>query len=151
MKVKKIVIALALGLFTASSYSAELNTPNGYTKIKNGNGVDLYKDSSGDVYVQVVDLKGGGDISFDGFANVAISSQGTYYREKISNLYSNNSYGNLFSAINGQFFDNNSSTTGVAFPVKANYEVKSTAVWDNLSKRTFMIGSDQYAYITKMA
>ena len=47
---------------SVSLHALELKPPSDYTKIKDGNGVDLYTDTSNGVYVEVIDLKGGGEI-----------------------------------------------------------------------------------------
>ncbi|MCJ8268397.1 MAG: hypothetical protein MJK04_03245 [Psychrosphaera sp.] len=146
MKFQKIALACAL-TFSVATQAAELSTPSGYSKLKNGDGVDLYKSSDGGVYVQVVDLKSGARISFGGFADVASSSNKTYHREKLSTLYNEHYSSDLFSAINGQFYDNKSATTGVAFPIKSNGVIKADAVWDSLSKRTMMIDYYGNAYV----
>jgi len=143
----RFLILLVVSIFSLQTFSAELSTPSGFVKIRNGNGADLYRNSANDVYVQVVDLQGGGGVSFHGFANSYNPSVPSFYRQSLTSLYNNNNSSGLFSAVNGQFFDNESSITGVAFPVKTQGLIRSSAVWDNLSKRTFMINYSGYAYI----
>lgn len=135
---------------SVSLHALELKPPSDYTKIKDGNGVDLYTDTSNGVYVEVIDLKGGGEISFNGFYTEA--KDGKYPRYTIYSLndYYNKRINGHFSLINGQFFDNGSSTTGLAFPVKTNGIIKSASIWDQkIKKRTFIVnnGTNGYAYI----
>jgi len=149
---RKIKVIFFIAVFIAfPSFAGELTAPVGYTKIKDGKGVDLYENTTKGVYVQVVDLQGGGQISFDGFPEVADATKGTYKRFTMNNIYDyyNKKYNNFFSTINGQFFDNGSATTGVAFPVKSGGVIKSKVMSESdklLKKRTFLIDYNNNSY-----
>jgi hypothetical protein len=146
-KIKATLVACAM-VCSGSVFAAELPPPSGYSKIKNGAGADLYSDSTGKVYVQVVDLLNGGGVSFDAHAGLVDYSNKIYKRESLDYLYNFFNSSSLFSMTNGQFFDNNSSTTKLSFPVKGSWNQLATINGEvNLSKRTLYIKTDGYAYI----
>lgn len=151
----KFIISLLLFITSFYASAFQLEIPKGYEKIQSGNSVDLYRSVDDDVYVQVVNLQSGGIISLDGFSPDDLnkypsksSKNKSYLRRSIVDLYSYYSYGTtLFSVINGQFFDNGSDYTKLAFPVKSGEIVKSTEKWENLKFKTFVIDKKDNARI----
>lgn len=146
-KIKSVLAAVLLSV-SGSVLAAELSPPSGYSKIQNGEGVDLYANNSKDVFVQVVDLQNGGGISFDAHAGLVDYSNKIYKKEKLDDLYNYFNSSNLFSITNGQFFDHNSSTTKLSFPVKGAWNQLATINGEvKLSKRTLYMKTDGFAYI----
>jgi len=105
---KFLVTPVALALMQVSLANNDVNVPYGYKLIDSAIGVQLYSNSSNDVYVQVSDLK---EVKFE---NV-------YGRKKDGNLfyryhmaYHLRRYD--FSVINGAFFNQNLDPTPISHP-----------------------------------
>lgn len=139
-----------------NSFADGYSVPSGYNFISGGYGVDLYSSNNSDIYVQVVDLKNGGAISFDGFSSPSYNPDPIdkinkkYFREDIADIYTyyKSNVNNLFSVVNGQFFSTDYEYTKLAFPVKSNGSIKANE--DNeksLKKRVIVIDYKKNAYI----
>ena len=105
---KFLVTPVALALMQVSLANNDVNVPYGYKLIDSAIGVQLYSNSSNDVYVQVSDLK---EVKFENI----------YGRKKDGNLfyryhmaYHLRRYD--FSVINGAFFNEKKDPTPISHP-----------------------------------
>jgi hypothetical protein len=144
-KIKMAIVAVALvcsgGVFAADNCvngnnllpATSFNKANGYTLQYKEDGVCLYKKDGSDIYAQVVDLAAGANITFglsDYKYNETLGNGKNakmYDKDSIIDHFSESSSNNanLFSVINGQFFDTNRNPTFLSFPVKSNNQVFS--------------------------
>ncbi|MFU2511221.1 hypothetical protein [Pseudoalteromonas sp. ASV78] len=134
----KLILSTSLVFGLNSANAAELPTANGYTKIQDGKGVDLYSTTSNDVFIQVVDLQNGGGVGLDAHSGIYNSSKKTYYRKTIDDLFNEFYSSKLFGLVNGQFFNHDKKFTTISFPIKGSWHELKTHN-DEESKRSLYI------------
>lgn len=158
---KKIFLIFLIFLFSiVQLFSAEYVVPSGWN-LKDKfvtSSVKLYQKASDDFYVVAVNMNQA-KIEFGGNAGYFYTSTGNkFYTDTISNYYykyrnyvdiDGNTYNNLFSVINGQFFDNNNqNTTSLSFPLKSKGIILNSFNGEtNLTKRSLLINTDGKTYI----
>lgn len=105
--------------------------PSGYTLQYKQDGVCLYKKNGVDVYIQLVDLKGGASVNFgtgDFVKRVKLGHKNSRVYQKettVSHFGTVDSNNKLFSIVNGQFYGNYEGNAILSLPVKESSNVIS--------------------------
>lgn len=153
MKVLKNIFVVAI-LASISSISFAFGTgnmpvaPSGWSLKENSSNVRIYQKGTGQTYVQVVDIKGGGKIRFT-HPGINPGTPPTFYRYTLDDLWyflPYNSKLTLNSMVNGQFFDNSTNPTILSFGVRSNSSLLTLGITEAVTKKQieFYDGSGVY-------
>jgi hypothetical protein len=141
---KTVAAAVLAGVSLASmafdTFSNYPSKPPGYTLKQSGSNTRLYQKDGYDLYVQVIDIKGGARAVFN-----QVGSNNAFTKFNLSDHWSK--VPGAFSVVNGQFFDLSKNPTTLSFGVKNNGTILTTgADQQSYPKRVLNITTGVGAY-----